>query len=279
MSVFPGKDTLGGANLGTWRIPTLNRGPVTIETTTISAAWSTALAALVAPGVDTAALLSVSINLPPDGASPEIPAVKQALDISLRAEGEKPIDTVASTIFPLSMWDLAQPRQALFDRYLRVLPKLKRASSANRYGMYFERMIDWPDRGANAALRRNQLDHIIRTYQANNHRRSALQVAIFDPAKDHTHQRQRGFPCLNQIAFQPDSRSGTLAVTGVYALQNIYEKAYGNYLGLYHLGQFMAHELQLELVQVNCIASTAVRGAITKAGARRLLEQLPASPM
>ena len=74
--------------------------------------------------------------------------------------------------------------------------------------------------------------------------------------------------------FQPDSAAGALTVTGVYALQNIYEKAYGNYLGLCHLGQFMAHELNLQLVQVNCVASTAVRGSISKAEAQQLVRQV-----
>lgn len=42
--------------------------------------------------------------------------------------------------------------------------------------------------------------------------------------------------------------------------QYLFEKAYGNYLGLYELGRFMAHELSLELAQLNCIASVVKRG-------------------
>ena len=38
-----------------------------------------------------------------------------------------------------------------------------------------------------------------------------------------------------------------------------FERAYGNYLGLCHLGRFMAHEMGLTLSQVVCIATPAAR--------------------
>ena len=51
----------------------------------------------------------------------------------------------------------------------------------------------------------------------------------------------------------------SLAVTGFYAKQHMFERAYGNYLGLCHLGRFMAHEMGLTLSQVVCIATPAAR--------------------
>jgi hypothetical protein len=44
-----------------------------------------------------------------------------------------------------------------------------------------------------------------------------------------------------------------MAVNGFYAMQYLFERAYGNYLGLCRLGNFVAHELGLELVQMNCM--------------------------
>ena len=75
---------------------------------------------------------------------------------------------------------------------------------------------------------------------------------------DHTNQRRRGFPCLQQVAFAPTGDDG-LAVTGFYAKQHMYERAYGNYLRLCRLGRFMAHEMGLTLSQVVCIATPAAR--------------------
>ena len=48
-------------------------------------------------------------------------------------------------------------------------------------------------------------------------------------------------------------------MTGFYATQHIVEKAYGNYLGLCRLGQFMAHEMGLRLDRMTCIATPGKR--------------------
>ena len=58
----------------------------------------------------------------------------------------------------------------------------------------------------------NQLQHVIDTYKLGNHRHSALQASIFDPSRDHTNSRRRGFPCLQQVAFGVSD--GTLELTG-----------------------------------------------------------------
>jgi thymidylate synthase len=101
--------------------------------------------------------------------------------------------------------------------------------------------------------RRNQLQHVIDTFKRGNKRRSALQASIFNPHVDHTHQPRQGFPCMQHVHFMPEDDG--LIITGVYATQYIFEKAYGNYLGLYHLGKFMAHEMGMKLLQVRCKAS------------------------
>ena len=54
-------------------------------------------------------------------------------------------------------------------------------------------------------------------------------------------------------------------MTGFYATQHVYEKAYGNYLGLCRLGQFVAHELGLRLVRMTCVTALAKLGGVGKA--------------
>ena len=131
----------------------------------------------------------------------------------------------------------------------------------NRNGVYFQRLIAYGYDSNHSGM--NQLEHIIQTWHQGNRRRSAFQAAIFDPNRDHTHQRRRGFPCLQQVAFAPHGPNG-LAVTGFYATQYIFERAYGNYLGLSRLGRFMAHEMDRQLTQVTCIANVATRGNQSK---------------
>ena len=107
------------------------------------------------------------------------------------------------------------------------------------------------------------MEHIIQAWSAGNARRTALQPAVFDPHVDQTKQRQRSFPCLQQVAFAGDG-TGELSLTGFYAIQYVFDCAYGNYPRLCHLGRFMTHEMGLTLSQVTCIATPAVRGAIPK---------------
>jgi hypothetical protein len=117
------------------------------------------------------------------------------------------------------------------------------------------------------------LDHIITTYHRLNRRPTALQASVFIPSFDHRHQPRRGFPCMQHIAFAPVN-DGELAVTGFYASQLVFQKAYGNYLGLCRLGHFMAHELGLRFTQMTCCASTALRGNTPKRDVQDLLEKL-----
>lgn len=165
------------------------------------------------------------------------------------------IETVAGTIFPQSLWNMNMERNILYNRYLKTYPKMKQVR-ANSNGMYFHRLIAFDNGDKNPV---NQLEHIIKAYRNRCHRRSALQASIFDPRKDHSIQPQRGFPCLQQIAFSPLGSNGNqgLRITGFYAKQLILEKAYGNYLGLARLGNFMVKEMGIELKEMICIASVA----------------------
>ena len=182
----------------------------------------------------------------------EIPEIRGALDDLLEGDGKGlSCNTVANTIFP-SIWNPRAVRQELYDRYTHILPMLRK-HQRNKYGLYFQRLISYgSDKNGNGGV--NQLEHIIQTWNGGNHRRTALQAGLFDPRKDHTNQRIRGFPCLQQVAFAP-SQAGGLSVTGFYATQYLVERAYGNYLGLCRLGRFMAHEMGLRFDQMVCIAT------------------------
>ena len=206
--------------------------------------------------------LVVQINEIDDQEVREIPLIRDILDETLRrhAKGLSCLQ-VANTIFPNSLWDPQVHRKELYLRYQRICPQILK-HRLNRNGVYFQRLISFPD-GTCDKNGVNQLEHIIKTWCRGNHRRSVLQAAIFDPCTDHSHQRQRGFPCLQQVAFAPINKGG-LSVTGFYATQYIFERAYGNYLGLCRLGKFMAHEMHLRLDQVTCIASVALRSRANK---------------
>lgn len=183
---------------------------------------------------------------------PEFAELRDSLNRSLEASDRATVETVANTLFPYSLWNPSRNREHLFQRYLKILPALRRF---NKRGLYFERLISYPD--SRETVRKNQLDHIVETFTSGIHRRSGLQAAVFYPPKDLVGTPQLGFPCLHQVAFAHNQARGTLTVTGFYPMQFLFERAYGNYLGLSRLGEFMAKEMKLRLERVVCFAGIA----------------------
>lgn len=233
----------------------MTSSPLIIEEDNLSIAWARAFVSVMDAGE--IAPLIVVIRGFDNGEPAEVEAIRGLLDAALGADAKGlSCREVANTIFPISLWNPHADRQLLYERYRRILPRVVR-DRRNRYGVYFERLMAF---GHDASFQDgvNQLEHIIQIWHGGNHRRTALQAAIFDPSKDHTNQRQRGFPCLQQVAFAPVGADG-LSLTGFYATQYIFERAYGNYLGLCRLGHFMAHEMGRQLAQVICVASPAKR--------------------
>lgn len=236
--------------------------PKIIEDANISEAWAQAFLALMQERVSELSPLIAKITTKDPIEWPEI---RKTLDSALRQTQLKNCHTVANTLFPSAMWNSELPRSELYSRYKKAFARIKR-HRANHYGTYFGRLVAFPTATKGDY---NQLDHIIETYGLGNHRRSALQASVFDPGQDHTHQRRRGFPCLQQVVFSPIGKNG-LSVMAVYTIQYVFDKAYGNYLGLYRLGSFMAHEMGLHLEEITCVACTAQLGNVTKSSLKTL---------
>lgn len=245
----------------------MTKGPICIKDSNLSYAWAKAFLEAMKPDIGEILPLVVSITGFVKSRPIENSSIKLLLDNALKEKGQYSCDAVASTIFPLSLWNPNTEREHIFDRYKSLLPQLKQLAPRNKHGLYFERLIAF---GPNQF---NQLEHIISTYMGGNHRRSALQASIFDPAIDHTNQRQRGFPCMQHVIFAPTEKN-ELTVTGFYAIQHLFERAYGNYLGLCNLGHFMAHELGLQLTQVTCIAGVGKIGNVNKRDIKELVQKL-----
>jgi len=223
-----------------------------VEADNLSLAWRRAIQLVGAPGRKEVAPLIVSMTgFDPQGHLAEDASIRKALDVLLRRRTCESVETVANTIFPISLWNPAASREQLFDRYRRISARVRKASRKNTRGRYFDRMIDNGAEGCE-----NQLEFIIRAYRSRDAvRRSILQVAVFDPRKDHTPAARMGFPCLQHVTFAPTPEG--LSVNAFYATQYMVEKAYGNYVGLCHLGRFVAHELEIRLARVTCYAGIA----------------------
>lgn len=244
-----------------------------VDANNISGAWKEAATHLAQPGCDELVPLVVTFRGLSTASIDEDASVRSALDDYLAGTKKmQPVDTVAGTIFPDSLWNRSKPRSRLFERYAAVLSRLHKASKQNRRGLYFERMTSGGPESA-----KNQLDFAIDQFTSRpGVRRSVLQVATFQPALDHSASARLGFPCLQHVVFTPVG-DDQLHVSAFYATQYLVERAYGNYLGLARLGQFVAHELKRELISVTCTSGIAVRDVSQKALRELLAACGPAS--
>ena len=242
---------------------------VVIEESNLSVAWGKAFLEVyknneVAPMIVVIKDLNSEENV-------ELRSIRDALDLSLGDHNLQSCRTVAGTIFPEGLWVPENGRNELFERYRKLLPRLKK-HSGNGYGLYFQRLIAYGcDKEFNNGV--NQLEKIFEKYRKSVRRRTAYHAAIFDPHEDHSPQLRRGFPCLQHVSFDVTGNDH-LTITGTYVTQYMFERAYGNYLGLFRLGRFMAHEMGRQLTRVTCIAAPAVRGPVPKKRLRPLAQTI-----
>ncbi len=219
--------------------------PVLIKNLNLSGTWKRVMEEIIASKTKEICPLVISIT---DFTEDE--QSRKTLDESLEASGQQNIQTVAETIFPDSLYRYCnQNRDLLYNEYLNNIPRIKAIKKkANGRGTYFERLIAYP--GSSKEI--NQLEHIIENLQSENKvRRTKLQASIFDPNQDHINSVYQGFPCLQHITFYKTPEKG-LVINSFYAMQYLYKKAYGNWLGLINLGKFVAKELGIPLERFNC---------------------------
>jgi hypothetical protein len=217
---------------------------------------------------------ALSITVPsgitlPD--SLEHPLVR-ALDRCLREDDYQPVEMVAFTIFPDRIWKLCEgERRTLYrEAMLSLRTFAKWEPTRNRGGMYFGRLFGFgidhktgtnlgyePTKALDADG--NQVEHIIRqltlsVQEGRSVARMQLQAATFDPFRDLTTSAQPCFPCMQHIAFNTDIERRALELSAFNATQQLYVKAYGNWLGLCRLGMFIADQAGLTLTRFTCFA-------------------------
>ena len=236
--------------------------PVMINDSNLSRAWSRLLLGVLnGAGTEVPPLVLSVTGFDEKGVVPEDPAVRQALDQLLTRKGLLKVKDVAFTIFPQRLWEMSRGNRAhFFALYIATFPRWQAMNKkANGRGLYFERMV----RYGRGPCDGNQLEWILSQYGSRaSVRRSMLQATTFDPGRDHVASAQLSFPCLQQVSFEPTAAG--LVVNAFYATQQIFDKAYGNYLGLAQLGAFMAHEMKKPLARLNVMVGVAKLERITK---------------
>jgi hypothetical protein len=240
--------------------------PTIIGDTNLSRAWARLFLQIFDSRRTELSPLTLSLTgFDTDGGIAEIPGVRESLDRTLKLKHKISVDTVAFTIFPERLWKIARgDRKRLFSLYAGAFPRYVAMNrAANGRGLYFERMTNF---SKEVPCDGNQLEFILSSYNERaGVRDTMLQVAIFDPARNHIKMARVGFPCLQHLSFVPTKEG--LAVNAFYATQYVFDKAYGNYLGLAQLGAFMAHELNLPLARLNVTVGVANLDGVKKSDA------------
>jgi hypothetical protein len=244
----------------------LNISPVLIDDSNLSRAWArAALYVIDHPGLEISPLIISVTGFDENGLPEEDVEVRSELDKILLSKKMRSISDVAFTIFPQRIWKIAKgDRAKLFEYYRSTFPRYQAMNpKGNSRGLYFERLMSY----GRGPCEGNQLEWILSQHNARKGvRRSMYPASIFDPDRDHIATAQLQFPCLQHITFEPASDG--LVINAFYATQQLFVKAYGNYLGLAQLGAFMAQEMNLKLTRMNVVIGVAKFQRISKTHAQ-----------
>lgn len=252
--------------------------PVLIDQANLSLAWAKAfLAVRAAPGHRISPLM-LSFRGFQNGEVIEETAVRSALDAAMDGAAMQKVQTVANTIFPQALWRAAKgDRAAFYAAYRENLPEyVAMEPRKNRRGLYFGRLIAFGlDHKTGERLAQfpegilpedgNQLEVIIQRCKKGV-QAMKLQASLFDPGRDHVAEARVGFPCLQHITFLPCFATTSLVMHAFYATQQLFERGYGNYLGLARLGMFVASQVALPLDRVTCFVGVEKMESNSTAG-------------
>lgn len=234
---------------------------------TIGEAWAATLESVAAAGGSAVHVITTATNpLGEDHHAIRAVADRHLVEHYIGKHHVQKVDTVASTIFPASLyrspgysWSpelkgtadetaLDDAAERLYAKYTGILPALH---EFNPTGTYFERMMAWSNKKGSAYNQVSARIRKLRTDRGQNWSRSnAADIAVSGDGEleaaaglqtfASSDERIRGFPCLVHVDLTV--RDHTLHLSGVYRHQYLITKAYGNALGLAHLQRFIAEQ-------------------------------------
>jgi len=163
---------------------------------------------------------------------------------------------VAHTIFPQRFFIKGITRKNLYKKYWRFFDR-PREKPRSGWGTYFVRMIQYPTPNGNIDQLGNIIDNINdrpKNYGA------SYTIVIPCPHKDLN--KIMGAPCLNYITVQTENlpnlkNKKNINMLAVYRNHDFTKRAYGNYLGLCNLLEYIAHETNSHVGTLTCVSSHA----------------------
>jgi thymidylate synthase len=237
-----------------------------IEADNLSEAWLAAAKWLIGQPHGKAVNLNVVFT---QGSTEVLPLRRDLDDFLAKVEDSKNVygvETVANTIFPQGLYHphLGERARTHLYRLYALSMEAHRRRPRDR-DTYFNRLVSYP--GSSKATF-NQLDHVIDRLASQMREcipgphSSAYEIGLSDPLTDEfriqvpgADRNFYGFPCLSHISLTLERPR--LHLTATYRNQFYVARAYGNYLGLARLGEFIAAEIGGQLGEVMCVATHA----------------------
>lgn len=181
--------------------------------------------------------------------------IRKQVNALLKRINSQTVDTVANTIFPIDLIANGYPREHFYQRFLNLYPRLQKVKS-NDSGTYFGRLVGWGFQSPEQPGF-NQIEDVIQKLSREKRNGRGIKVmyemSIYNPDWDHTNQM--GFPCMSFISLK--IRGDAVDLTAIYRNQYFIEKAYGNYLGLGRLLEFICQYTDSKVGKLTCIATHA----------------------
>lgn len=175
------------------------------------------------------------------------------IDAFLRAHDKQPIQSVANTIFPQSLYQ-RHGHPAFIDEYLQDFDRFHHES--RNWGRYFERMCR-ERTGKDGALYRpisRLIEKLSKQTGSPQPFKAAYELATYDADLDSN--PFRGRPCLSFLSFKRHPADGLL-LTAIYRNHTYITRCLGNLIGLGRLMAFVAKESQLKVGSLTVISTHA----------------------
>ncbi|WP_329130410.1 hypothetical protein [Streptomyces sp. NBC_00670] len=195
------------------------------------------------------------------------PVFRAELDRLRTARGLWPLETVASTLFPAALAARCDGPEELARRYRQMYPVIKRYPGNHR-GTYFGRLVSYPAASKSGVDQLGTVIGRLRAQAAGTKIAAAYEIDIAAAADAeeagaellvHTAGKDNsyiGFPCLSHISLQLD-RDRRVHAAVLYRSHFMFERAYGNYLGLGRLLAYIAAQAGLGCGSLTVVAGHA----------------------
>jgi thymidylate synthase len=237
-----------------------------ITADTLSKAWVESARVLLESADHHAMHMIVHIT-DPTGEDPEI---RRAVDDLMVVYKYQSVETIANTIFPRAIAATSRDYLHLAQRYEAMYETLRKRWRRNVYGTYFGRIVAYPTPSGNVDQLASLIEHLKIESKTHNPKTARFEttfvvpdgdglpddefsesLGVFAPGPDRN--RAMAFPCLSHCSFQLD-RDRRVHALAHYRSQYLLQRAYGNYLGLGRLLDYVATSAGLITGELTVVA-------------------------